>query len=226
MNTASKPFRLSRLAVPLLAATVGSVSWAQDVIYTTFPGPTTGGPCFGDTQLVATGVQVPAGQNFALGEVEVRLHDVSSSPGTPFSIDLYDDDAGNPGSLIAPLGSGTGTRTDGATYDIYTLTPSANTVLGEGETYWIVLSSSGPGTCEFGWSNSGTDPSGSPLTYVGERQGAPGNWNNRDNTFQQLELRATVAPMAPATPVPLLGWPALLVLSVLAAGLGSRRLKR
>lgn len=225
MGGTAPAFKVSKLAIPLLAATLGTASWAQEVVYTTFPGPSSGGPCFGDTRLSATGVQVPAGADLVLGEVMVRLHDVSTSPGTPFTVDLYDDDAGNPGTLIRSLGNGTGTRTSDATYDTYTVVTPANTVLEQGQTYWIVLSSSGPGDCEFGWSNGGTDPTGSTLDYVGERQGSPGSWNNRGDSFQQLELRTT-ANLAPAASVPLLGLPALLALSILAAGLGARRLKR
>jgi hypothetical protein len=224
MLAKSSLFTFRRLALPLFVATLSSASWAQSVLYTTFPGAEEGGPCFGDTRQAATGVEVPAGQDFLLGEVVVRLHDVSGSANTPFSVDLYDDDAGSPGTAIASLGSGTGTWNGSETFDTYSLTPPGSVVLAQGETYWVVLSSSGPSTCEFGWSDDGTDPAGSLLSYVGERTGSIGSWSNNDGSLQQLELRA--AGSLSSAPVPLLGWPALLTLSLLAAGLGARRLKR
>lgn len=217
-------FSIGKATAPLFLALLAPLSNAQDVLYSTFPGPEVGGPCFGDTQLAATGVQVPSGPDFVLGDIEVRLHDVSNSPNTPFSIDLYDNDGGNPGVAIAALGGGEGTWDGSQTFDTYTVTPPSTTVLNSGQTYWVVLSSSGPTSCEFGWSDSGTDPAGSTLSYVGERQGSSGSWNNQDGEFQQLVL--TAAGSLTSQAVPVLGWPAVLLLSLLAAAIGARRLKR
>ncbi len=231
MNKQPKAHLLWRMAILLAMISLSSFSWAQTEVYSTFPGPGSGGSglCFGGGWFAATGVQLPAGQNYLIDRIELRLHDFSGASNTPFSVDLFDDNAGNPGTSIASLGGGTGTWAGADTFDIYTVTPSSTVELSQGETYWIVLSSSTvPNICAFGWSTSGTDPAGSIFSYVGERQvnNAGSSVSNWDGSFLQMTLYAresVTSEPALAVGVPAMGTPALLALSLLTAVVGLRR---
>lgn len=196
-------------AAALLSSAFLPATALAAVTFTTLPGPETGGPCFGNGNLASVGVEIPAGDDYTLNEVTVRLHDTSNG-GTPFTLAVYDDAAGLPGSAVATIGSGTGT----GTFDLYTLTPTAPITLQAGETYWITASSSSTDGCAFGWSFDGTDPAGSTFSYTGEQQFLSGSWNDRTGSYQQLEIDADPAAPAATTSIPTLSQWGLLLLGV------------
>lgn len=202
-----KATRLGTALLLLFSMLIPTTSFAA-ITYTTLPGPDGGGWCFGNGNLAAVGVRIPAGSDYTLNQIQVKLHDTSGG-GTPFTISVYDNNSGLPGSAVATIGSGTGTTTFG----LYTLTPSSPITLLAGTTYWITASSSSTNSCAFGWSYIGTDPTGSFFTYVGEEQYYSGGaWNNRDGSYQQLEINAT--PASAPLPIPTLSTWGLLLLAM------------
>lgn len=186
-----------------------------------------GGRCIGDDRKAAVGVQIPADSDYRINEVIIRLHDTAGG-GAPFSLDVYDDNAGSPGSPVASIGSGTGNGQ--GTYDLYTLTPASLITLQAGAVYWITVSSSSDIYCAFGWSESGADPAGSIFPHIGIQRYSNGAWTDRSGDYMpQLEIDAdpVVAPpvAAPASIPTLSPWALLLLaLGMLSvAGISRRR---
>lgn len=216
------------LLLSLLALSPTTV-WAA-VTYSSLSAVEIGGRCIDDGRKAAVGIQIPAGgPDYRINEVTIRLHDATGGGGgTPFSLDVYDDNAGSPGSPIASIGSGTGNGHD--TYDLYTLTPASLITLQAGAVYWITVSSSSDIYCAFGWSESGADPAGSIFPHIGIQRYSNGAWTDRSGDYMpQLEIDAdpVVAPpvAAPASIPTFSPWALLLLaLGMLSiAGVSRRR---
>ena len=197
-----------------------STNALADIVYTTMPGPQSGGSCFGAGNIVGVGIHTPVGSSYQLDSIQVRLHDTATAANTPFSFDVYNDNGGLPGALVASVGAGNGTS-DGvnSTFDLYTITPVSPIALNTDTTYWIVASSSSADGCAFGWSHPGVDPAGGVFTYVGEEQYFNGSWNNRDGYYNELEINASIsAPKVPSSIPTLSEWGLIALSSLLALG--------
>jgi hypothetical protein len=196
-----------------IVTTFFSANVLAGVVYTTFPGPAGGGWCLGAGTWTATGVHTPAGSGYTLDSINARIQDASGN-GDPFAFDLYNDNGGAPGSLIASIGNGFGHGS--GTSDIFTVTPNSPISLSANTTYWIVLSTSSGAGCTLAWADTGSNPAGSIFTYVGEGQYS-GGWNRHNNSFQQLEINATG--LATPTSIPTLNqWGMILLAGILGVG--------
>jgi hypothetical protein len=209
-------------------ALFSSANALATVVYTTFPGPAGGGWCFGGAgYATATGVHTPTGSGYTLDSISARLQEYNGA-GDPFAFDLYDDNGGVPGNLIASIGTGTG-HSNGTT-DIYTVIPNSPIPLSADTTYWIVVSSSSNVYCTLTWSDTGTNPAGGIFNYVGEEFHNSSSWNNENGSYQQLEINATsLAAKSIAQPIPTLSqWDMIMLSSLLALGafFFLRRLRR
>jgi hypothetical protein len=114
----------------------------------------------------AAGFAVPAGPNYALNSVSVCVR--SFDPSVDFTLALYDDVGGWPGSPIASLG--THTVASGATVEL-SFAPGTAPVVAGGSSYFVVATASAWG----GWCI--TDPPVFPsgvFTHTTNAQGFPG----------------------------------------------------
>ncbi len=209
--------------VGLCALFALGVAQAQTVLYTTLPAAPNGGACFGAGNLAVVEMSTPAGAAYQINDATVRMHHAADAAAS-FTVGVYTDNAGVPGTLVGTLGTAAGHGL--GTMDPYTLTPAAPIALAASTNYWVVASSSSANGCAFGWTGPGSAPSG-VFTYVTERQYFGGTWNNRAGAHQALELRgAPVAPPAGIAPVPTTSQWVLGLMASLMLFAAVRRLRR
>ena len=209
--------------VGLCALFALGVAQAQTVLYTTLPAAPNGGPCFGAGNLAAVELATPAGAPYQIGSATVRMHHYQDATAS-FTVGVYTDNAGVPGTLVGSLGTYAGNGL--GTQDLYTLTPAAPIALAASTNYWVVASSASANGCAFGWTQSGSAPSG-VFTYVTERQYFGGAWNDRAGADLALELRgATIAPPVGIAPVPTTSEWVLGLMATLMLFAAVRRLRR
>jgi hypothetical protein len=107
-------------------------------------------------RIKAMGFSLPAGTNYTLNQVQLRL-DFLSTAEQPV-ITLYDDVAGAPSTLLSTLAgppvTATGTQT-------YTVAPPSPVVLQNGQTYWVVVwNSNASGDLDWKASSPAQTPTG------------------------------------------------------------------
>ena len=198
-----------------------SGAWSQTVLYTTLPAPGYGGPCFGGGRLAAVEVLTPAGAPYQINSATVRMHHADDTAAS-FSLGVYTDNAGAPGTLVAAIGTAAGNGL--GTFDQYSLTPAAPIALAPATNYWVVASSASADDCAFGWTSGASAPSGL-FSYVTEAQFLPPAWVGRPDARQALQLDGATATPAAVAAVPTLSeWAMLLMLSSVLV-VGMRRLR-
>lgn len=135
-----------------------------DVVYTTLPGNFSSGAAgLGDSRYSGFAFRTPAGQPYAIDSVRLNLWNNTNVPDPQFVVELYDDNAGDPGSLVATIGTGT----MDPTYDVLEVaTPAAPVVLAADTVYWIMAYSPGNGTASVSWFGGGGSPAGSTFPHV------------------------------------------------------------
>jgi len=219
MLTKRKFFASLALALGLLSL---GTAQAQTVLYSTLPANPNGGPCFGAGNLAMVEVSTPAGTPYQISDATVRMHHASDAAAS-FTVGVYTDNAGVPGTLVGTLGTATGNGL--GTMDLYALTPASPIALAASTNYWVVASSTSANGCAFGWTESGSAPSG-VFSYVNERQFFGGSWNERAGDHFALDLQGVAAaPVATVAPVPTLSQWATGLLLVLMLLITMRRLR-
>src|SRR5690554_6749590 len=94
--------RLGAVALLLCALTLPTMALAG-VSYSTFPADgSNGASCIGQNRSNAVGIQIPAGSDYTLNTIAMRFYGTNIEQ-TPFSLDVYDDNAGVPGSTVGAL---------------------------------------------------------------------------------------------------------------------------
>lgn len=220
--------RFAAAALLLCVLTLPGAALAA-VTYTTFPSHArSGGLCLDSGQASAVGIQIPAGTGYTLNSAKIAIYG-NVVAGMSLSMEVHDDNAGEPGSSMGTIASTTTTNGDEA----YTFTATSPITLQGGKVYWIVTKSNEPSYCPFAWEFSRTDPAGSTFSLVGQRKTSGGPWENITSPYY-LALEIDADPVAVdggpvaqnATAVPAVSqWGLLLiVLGMLAtAGFGLSR---
>jgi hypothetical protein len=164
-----------------------------EIVYTTFPGPAeeNGGSCFGGGDSVAVGINTVPSVDYKIDRITVHLQINGGEVDTPFEIHLFNDASGLPGAKITTIGGDTGTWSGNPTFKIYNITPLDSIILEADTAYWIVIDSSDPSFCAFGWNDQGTDPAGSMFVYLGEARSDNGDPWFTIHGFHQLEIEVT-----------------------------------
>lgn len=169
-------------------------------VYTTFPTSyASGGACLDGSASPprAVGVSVPAGEDYKLNSVRLVFYG-SIDEELPFTIEVYDDNAGVPGSLVATVA--TVTTTVGV--KVYTPSPTAAVMLQAGEKYWVVGSSSSTDSyCKLSWAYSTTDPAGSVFSFEGQKQFDGSSWVGLSSS-DYLTLRIDADPISSSVAEP------------------------
>jgi hypothetical protein len=132
------------------------------------------------------------GERFKSDATNLRLTDVTMRfsapiPG-PYTLSLYSDVAGVPGTSLATLFSG-----NTANGDVHY---SVNALTAPSTTYWIVAGSPTGSTINTGWGASstltGTGTGFFPLVASSSNQGA--SWSTRGDIVQQMQVIANAVP--------------------------------
>ena len=161
------------------------------VVLSNRPWGSSGGWCVSSTGVgsVAVRFAVPPADAYVLNSVTIMTHEVVG--GSPYILALHDDSMGaaQPGNQIVVLGTLTGGGPN--THLEYTF-PGGDNLLAAGTTYWLVLSTTATGMCDFGWQDStGIAPTGI-FTYLDTMQGGgTDDWGSK--TPVDIEIDADLA---------------------------------
>ena len=163
----TKPTRLCQFLIHAIAALalLAPVSALADVVYTTLPGSafSSGAAGLGDTRYAGFAFRTPAGQPYAIDSVRLNLWNNTNVPDPQFVVGLYDDSAGDPGSLVAVIGTGL----IDPTFDVLEVaTPASPVLLAADTVYWIMTNSPGNGIASVGWFGGGGSHAGSTFPHV------------------------------------------------------------
>jgi len=125
--------------------------------------------------LLAMGFAVPAGSNYTLNSIKVRLDGANSADVAV--IQITSDSGGNPGSVL--WSTNVTLSTTPFTGIDYTL--PVNITIAAGQTYWIT-EGNGPSIINVGWGISSASPTG-VFTWPGSRNRLSGTWSNAGYSF-------------------------------------------
>jgi hypothetical protein len=200
------------LILGVLVAAAGAAE--AQVVYTTRPWNNDGGPCLGanGANMAGVGLQVPAGQNYGLNRVTIKIDEVVA--GAQAILYLY---AGTPAGWTTQIAE-IGRVNVGGTEDYgeYNFVPSAPITLAAGQVYWYVLTSSDASGCAMGFSSQyGAGSATGVFTLVGENHLFGGSTNVRTGEHWMIEVNATVGG---AQMIPTVGEAGLAAFIVLLAG--------
>jgi predicted transcriptional regulator len=156
-----RQFLIHTITVLALFAPVGAFA---DVVYTTLPGVFSSGAAgLGNFHYAGIAFRTPPGQPYAIDSVRLNLWNNTNVPDPQFVVELYDDNAGVPGSLVATIGTGT----MDPTHDVLEVaTPAAPVALTPDTVYWIMAYSPGNAVASVSWFGGGVSPAGSTFPHV------------------------------------------------------------
>ena len=145
------------------------------VVLSNRPWGSTAGWCVGSNGVdnVAMRFSVPAADAYVLNSVTIMTHEVAG--GSPYTLALHDDSMGaaQPGNLIAVLGNLTG---GGPQSHLEYTFPGGGNLLAAGTTYWLVMSTTDPASCDFGWQHSAAVAPAGIFTYLDTVRHWNGAW--------------------------------------------------
>lgn len=176
--------KVCRHLIPLilLTAVFGPAKAFAEVVYTTLPGAssTYGGAGLGDTQHTGFAFRTPPGQAYAIDSVRLQLINYQAPENPPFIVELFNDNAGDPGAPIALIGQGT----IASDYQVLEVaTPASPVSLQADTTYWIMVHSPGVFNTATGWLMGGADPTGGTFSHVR----GPTLWNPVVGVIRDIE---------------------------------------
>ena len=184
------------IAALALLAPVGAFA---DVVYTTLSSDFSKGAAgIGEFHYAGFAFASPPGQPYAIDSVRLNLWNNTNVPDPQFVVELYDDNAGVPGSLVATIGTGV---MDPAFAVLEVATPAAPVVLAADTVYWIMVYSPGNNVAEVSWFGGGVSPAGSTFPHVR----GPVRWIPSTSFFEDItavgDLHVEInASLAAATP--------------------------
>lgn len=184
---------ISRLAVCVVALVAFALSAARPAVaaVTVFDNMSNG-----NNGYFGFGPGTWIGERFKSDATNLKLTDVTMrfsapTPG-PYTLSLYSDASGVPGTSLATLFTG-----NSASGDVHY---SVNTLTAPSTTYWIVASSPTGSVINTGWGASSTlSGNGTgffPLVATSTNQGA--SWSTRGDIVQQMQVTADVPEPASA----------------------------
>ena len=164
--TMTKPSSLCQFLIHTIAvlALLVPMSAFADIVYNTLPGNFSSGAAgLGDSRYAGFAFRTPPGQPYAIDSVRLNLWNNTNVPDPQFVVALYDDNAGDPGSLVATIGTGT---MDPNFEVLEVATPATPVVLAADTVYWIMTNSPGNDIASVGWFGGGGSPAGSTFPHV------------------------------------------------------------
>lgn len=189
-------FLIHAIAVLALLAPVGAFA---DVVYTTLSSDFSKGAAgISETHYMGFAFRTPPGQPYAIDSVRLNLWNNTSVPDPQFVVDLYDDNAGVPGSLVATIGTGV----MDPIYDVVEVAiPASPVALTADTVYWIMAYSPGNFGSSVSWFGGGVSPAGSTFPHVrGPVRWIPSTSYFADETAVgnlHVEINASLAAAAP-----------------------------
>lgn len=154
---------------------------------------------FGTSRDVASSFTTGIASGYELNSATLFM-DNASFPGGGFSLSLYSDSAGLPGSNLGVIFSGS---SDPATNGFYTYTASSPYALSASTKYWLVASVAHPGpTRMYPWlatsDFSETSPLGWSIGNTAFLQPVSGSWSLDSSNTQMFSIDATAAAPEPS----------------------------